>query len=72
MKTLATAIVLGVLASAAGAQEAPKPEAPKAPAAPAAQKPDLVPWLKDYAAAKERAAKEKKGLLVYLTPAWFT
>lgn len=58
MKTLATAIVLGVLAEAATAQEAPKP--------------DLVPWVKDYAAAKERAAREKKGLLVYLTPAWFT
>lgn len=58
MKTLATAIVLGVLAASAAAQEAPKP--------------DLVPWVKDYAAAKERAAREKKGLLVYLTPAWFT
>ena len=55
--------------------EAPKPGVPK-PAAPAtgpsAPAAPLIPFLTDYEAAKQRAAEEKKGLFVYLTPDWFT
>jgi hypothetical protein len=30
-----------------------------------------IRWTKDWEAAKAQAAKENKGLLVYLTPDWF-
>ncbi len=67
----AAALALALLAGAAAAQDAPA--APPAPAAPeAAPDSSPIPWEKDYAAAKEKAAKEGKGVLVYLTPDWFT
>lgn len=66
--------------------DAPKPEAPKLePAKPDVAKPadtvtkdapkkavDTMSWVHDYDAAKTKAAEEKKGLFVYMTPAWFT
>lgn len=33
---------------------------------------DAIAWLHDYDAAKTKAAGEKKGLFVYMTPSWFT
>ena len=49
---------------------APAP-APK-PAADAKPAESTIAWLHDYDAAKTKAASEKKGLFVYMTPAWFT
>lgn len=82
---LALPILLPLVAVAfARADDAPKPAAPEAPPKPDA-KPDAKPeakpltpkaeggiaWLHDYDAAKAKAAEEKKGLFVYLTPSWF-
>ncbi len=67
---LAFPFLLGFGASAL-ADDTPKPPAkPDATAKPAAGA--KLAWLSDYDAAKKKAAEEKKGLLVYLTPAWFT
>ncbi len=70
VRSVAAAFVVLALAAVSRGQDAPA--VPPAPAAEGAKPADLIPWIRDYAAAKERAAKEKKGLLVYLTPAWFT
>ena len=43
-----------------------KPPADAKPAAPA------ISWIHDYDEAKTKAASEKKGLFVYMTPSWFT
>jgi len=70
----AAALALALVAGTAAAQDTPPPP-PAAPegvsaAAPAADA-SPIPWERDFAAAKEKAAKEKKGLLVYMTPDWF-
>jgi hypothetical protein len=43
--------------------DASKKEEPKASA---------IAWVHDYDEAKAKAAEQKKGLFVYLTPSWFT
>lgn len=61
--------------------EAPTPAKLPADASPAADsKPPTdakpaevsIAWLHDYDAAKTKAASEKKGLFIYMTPSWFT
>ena len=66
MKPLAPALVaLALLGSAGTVQAGEEPETKPAAAE------SGIAWQKDYDAAKAQAAKEKKGLLVYLTPDWF-
>jgi hypothetical protein len=73
------ALVPFLFAGAASADDPPKPTAPTetggSPKDPGeTEKPaaDGIEWSHDYEAAKDKAATEKKGLFVYLTPAWFT
>jgi hypothetical protein len=70
--TAASAVLL--LASVALAQDGDKPngEKPQGEAPVAAAESKILVWEKDYDVAKAKAAKEKKGLFVYLTPDWFT
>lgn len=69
MRVLAfAAVVACFFGPAAFADDPPKPEAPAA----AEATPTGIEWLHDYDAAKEQAKAEKKGVLVYLTPSWFT
>ena len=51
---------------------APKPAVDPKPAADPKPAESTIAWLHDYDAAKTKAASEKKGLFVYMTPAWFT
>jgi len=50
----------------------PKPVTDAKPAAEAKAPASAIAWMHDYDAAKTKAASEKKGLFVYLTPSWFT
>ena len=63
IRTAVAALALLGAASASWAQEAPAAEAPAG---------EGIEWVRDWAAARDQAAKEKKGLFVYLTPDWFT
>jgi len=68
---VAAALLLSTfLTAAARAQDAPKEPPAAAPAGEPAAAPGVA-WTRDYAAAKDRAAKERRALLVYLTPDWF-
>ena len=51
---------------------APKPAVEPKPAADPKPAESTIAWLHDYDAAKTKAASEKKGLFVYMTPSWFT
>jgi len=57
-------------APAKPAPEAAKPDAGKSEEPKAAA--SAIAWVHDYDEAKTKAAEQKKGLFVYLTPSWFT
>jgi hypothetical protein len=67
-RTLVAALALASLAAYAGPVRADDGKPDAKPAADA----KILTWSSDYDAAKALAAKEKKGLLVYLTPDWFS
>jgi len=76
---LALPLVLGSVAFAdepSKPSPAPPAATPPAPAHSAKEegKKDAasIPWIHDYEEAKKKAATEKKGLFVYMTPSWFT
>ena len=49
-----------------------KPEGEAKPPADAKPATSAIAWIHDLADARTKAAAEKKGLFVYLTPSWFT
>jgi hypothetical protein len=63
----ALACVFGAASTSSARADDAKPDAKGA-----AAEAKLLTWSSDYDAAKALAAKEKKGLLVYLTPDWFS
>ncbi|MCK6480892.1 MAG: thioredoxin family protein [Planctomycetes bacterium] len=71
---LALAAAAALAPAAPAAEDPPPPPAPAGEAAPpAAPAPAEIAWETDFAAARAKAAKEGRGLLVYLTPdpEWF-
>jgi hypothetical protein len=64
---LAASALACVFGAASARADDAKPDAKGA-----AAEAKLLTWSSDYDAAKALAAKEKKGLLVYLTPDWFS
>ncbi len=60
-------------APAKPAPDAAKPDAAKPDAGKSEEpKASAIAWVHDYDEAKAKAAEQKKGLFVYLTPTWFT
>ncbi len=77
---LALPLLSGAVALAADGPDPVPPAKPPAdtsgpkapPVAPPKAPESKIPWIHDYEEAKTKAAAEKRGLFVYLTPTWFT